>query len=235
MTIQLKQLQKTSTLEWQVAQGLIDDASAVDKFGYNPTVGNTAFETVWDGGVPYVYIASAGVASVASDDSDDNGGTVEVQGLDANYQPVSETITIGSTGTQLFYRVFRASLVTAATGDVNQGDVTITVDSKSAAIIRAEYGQTLMALYTIPRGKRGYLLQIDCGASKDLEHEIILRQKHNGGAWNTKTYVSMRGGFISKINSVPIQIPAEADIEIQAKASATSAVGAGFELILVDD
>lgn len=218
-----------------IALGEFNDTTSVDKFGYNPSVGNLVFETVWDGGAPYVYIASAGVASVASNDSDDNGGTVEVQGLDANYQPVSETIAIGSTGTQLFYRVFRASMVTANTGDVNQGDVTVTVDSKSAAIISAEYGQTLMALYTIPRGKKGYLVQIDAGASKDLEHEIIFRQKHNGGVWRTKTFISMRGGFVSKINTIPILIPAETDIEIQAKSSSTSSVSAGFELILVDD
>ena len=236
MTLQLKQLQKTSTLEWQVAQGLIDDASAVAKFGYNGQVG-TSWETVWDGNNVYTYIDTAGTAQVTSSNSAaDNTGTVKVYGLDANYAFVDETLTIGgAAGSVEFYRVFRAELVTANTGFANVGTLTVTVDSKSAAIIQPTNGQTLMCIYTVPRGVDAYLIQLDVGSSKDAENEIRVMVKKNGQVQNTKDFISIRGGFVTKPYSVPLHIPAESDIEIQAQSGATSAISAGFELILVDD
>lgn len=232
---QLKQLQETSRVEWLIATGEIDDVDYINKFGYNDSV-STSWETVWDGNNTYTYIASAGTAVVTSSDTDDNGGTVLVSGLNSAYEEVSETLTIGgSAGSVEFYRVFRAQMVTANTGTENQGTVTVTVDSKSAAIISPEIGQTLMAIYTVPTGKTGYLLQVDAGSSKDLEHEIRLVIKHNGGVWNTKTYHTQRGGFNSLRFEVPISIPAQSDVEIKVKGSATSSVSAAFELILVDN
>lgn len=229
------------TLSWSapiaVVRGDVPKMSAVNKFGYNSAVGTSAFETIWDGNNVYTYIASASVASAASDAaaSADDNATVTVYGLDANYNEVQETLTVGgSAGSVQFYRIFRAILVTHPTGDTNVGDITITCDSKSAAIIQAERGQTLMAIYTVPAKKRAYLVQVDAGASKDLEHEIQLIVKHNGGVWNTKAYFTQRGGFNALKFEIPIVIPAESDIEIRAQGSATAAVSAGFELLLED-
>jgi hypothetical protein len=219
-----------------IAIGEFKDTQAINKFGYNAAVGSSAWETVWDGNNEYTYIETAGTAVVTSDDSDDNGGTVLVSDLDANYDPVEETLTIGGgAGSVEFYRVHRAQMVTANTGNVNQGNITITVDTKTAAKITEQIGQTLMAVYTVPRTKTAYLIQIDAGASKDLEHEIRLVIKHNGGVWNTKSYHTQRGGFNALVFEIPIHIPAESDVEIKTKASATSSVSAGFEFILVDN
>ena len=218
-----------------IAIGEFKDTQAINKFGYNSAVGSTSWETVWDGNNEYVYIDTAGTALVTSDDSDDNGGTVLISGLDANYDEVSETVTIGgSAGVVEFYRVFRAQMVTATTGNVNQGNITITVDTKTAAKITEQIGQTLMAVYTVPRTKTAYVVQVDAGSSKDLEHEIRLVVKHNSGVWNTKSYHTQRGGFNALVFEIPIHIPAESDVEIKCISSATSAVSAGFELILVD-
>ena len=221
----------------QISRGLIRGAYSVNKFGYNSAVPSNAYETIWDGSNLYTYISTAGTATVTSSDtSSDNGGTVTVYGLDANYDLVQETLTIGgSAGSQSFYRVFRAVLETANTGTSNVGTVTVTVDSKSAAIISPARGQTLMAIYTIPRGKKGYLVQLDAGSKKDLEHEVQLVVKNGtGNVWQTKDFVSIRGGFNAKTYALPVEIDEKYDIEIKAKASATSAVSAGFELIVLD-
>lgn len=207
---------------------------AEHKFGYNPTVGNS-YETIWDGANVYTYAATPGVATVTSDDSDDNGSTVQVTGLDDNYDIVNETITVGgSAGTQTFSRVYRAKMITANTGDTNQGDVTVTVDSTAVAKITEGFGQTLMCVYTVPRGYRAFLNQIDVGAQKDLEHltRFITRDIDNGNVWTTKTLITTRGGFLEKNFVSPILIPQKTDIELQGKASATSALSASFELYL---
>ena len=125
-------------------------------------------------------------------------------------------------------------MVTANTGNTNVGTITITVSSTAVAKIRAGYGQTLMALYTIPRNYKGYMVQLDIGSSKDLENEIrvITKEIANGNVWNTKEFITTRGGFMQKNYLFPIAINEKTDIEIVGKASATSSISAGFELYL---
>ena len=184
----------------------------------------------------YTYPSSAGTATVTSSDtSSDNGGTVLVEGLDSNYDLASETLTIGgSAGSTSFIRVFRATMITANTGTANVGDVTVTVSSTSVAIITATYGQTLMCVYTVPRNYQAFLMQIDVGSSKNLENEIrfITKQVSNGNVFQTKAFITTRGGFIEKNYIVPVKIEEKTDIELIAKASATSSVSGGFELVL---
>ena len=217
-----------------VQKGLVNNFSGVHKFGLNTAVG-TSFETIWDGNNTYTYPSSSGTATATSSDTDDNTGTVEIQGLDSNYDLASETLTIGgSAGSVNFIRVFRAIMKTANTGNANVGTITITVSSTTVAQIRDGYGQTLMCVYTVPRKYNAYLMQIDVGSSKDLENEIrfIIKDISNGNVWNTKAFITTRGGFIEKNYVVPVTIPEKTDIELIAKASATSSISGGFELIL---
>src|SRR6056300_1351924 len=173
----------------QISRGLIRGAYSVNKFGYNTSIGSSAFETVWDGSNLYTYIETAGTAAVTSSN-------------------------------------------TAAD---NVGTVTVTVDSKSAAIISPARGQTLMTLYTIPAGKKGYLVQLDIGNSKDLELEVALVFRNGASnVWQTKDFITKRGGFTEKEYKLPIEIPEKYDKEVRAKASATAAVSPGFELIVLD-
>lgn len=236
MAKKLNHNQPTLATGLAIAIGEFKDTTAVTKFGYNGQVG-TSWETIWDGNNVYTYIDTAGTAVVTSSNtSADNGGTVKVYGVDANYDLVDETLTIGgAAGSVEFYRVFRAELVTANTGFANVGTLTVTVDSKSAAIIQPTNGQTLMCIYTVPRAVNAYLIQLDVGSSKDAENEIRVMIKKNGQVQNTKDFISIRGGFVTKPYSIPLHIPAESDIEIQAQSGATSAVSAGFELVLVDN
>lgn len=218
-----------------VQKGLIENYSGIQKFGLNTAVGST-FETIWDGNNTYTYPSSAGTATATSSDTvSDNDGTVEIQGLDSNYDLATETLTIGgAAGSTSFIRVFRAVMKTANTGTANVGTISITVSSTTVAQIRPEYGQTLMCVYTVPRKYNAYLMQIDIGSSKDLENEIrfITKEISNGNVWNTKSFITTRGGFMEKNYAVPVVIPEKTDIELIAKASATSAVSGGFELIL---
>jgi hypothetical protein len=217
-----------------IQRGDINNFSGIQKFGYNGSVG-TSFETIWDGGGDYTFISSAGTATATSSDTDDNTGTVEIQGLDSNYDLATETLTIGgSAGSTSFIRVFRAKMVNANTGDANVGTITITVSSTTVAQIQPTYGQTLMAVYTVPRKHQAYLVQKDIGSSKDLENEIKFRIKEidNGNVWNTRSFITTRGGFVEKNFAVPEIINPKTDIEMRAKSSATSSISAGFELIL---
>lgn len=218
-----------------IQRGNVGNFSGVHKFGLNTAVGSGAFVTVWDGNNTYTYPSSSGTATATSSDTDDNTGTVKIFGLDSNYDFAEETLTIGgSAGTVSFIRVFRAVMITANTGNTNVGTITITVSTTTVAQIRVGYGQTLMCVYTIPRNYNAYLMQIDLGSSKDLENEIrfISKEIDNGNVWNTRAFITTRGGFIEKNYAVPVKFTEKTDLELVAKASATSSVSAGFELIL---
>ena len=221
---------------FQIARGLIRGASHINKFGYNSNVGST-FETVWDGSNLYTYIGTAGTALVTSSNtSDDNNGTVEIQGLDANYNVQTVTATIGgSATTETFIRVFRVKLLTANTGTSNVGTITITVDSTAAAIISPTKGQTLMAVYTIPAGKKGYLLKLQGNLEKAKESEFQLMARPFGGAFNIKGKFGSSGDVVNYDYPVPLEFDEKTDIEIQVRAGATTAAGALFDIVLLDN
>ena len=221
---------------FQIARGLIRGASHINKFGYNSSVGAT-FETVWDGSNLYTYIGTAGTALVTSSNtSDDNNGTVEIQGLDANYNVQTVTATIGgSATTETFIRVFRVKMLTANTGTSNVGTITVTVDSKSAALISPTKGQTLMAVYTIPAGKKGYLIKLQGNLEKAKESEFQLMTRPFGGAFNIKGKFGSSGDVINYDYPVPLEFDEKTDIEVQVRAGATTAAGALFDIVLLDN
>lgn len=219
-----------------VQKGLVTNFTGIHKFGLNTAVGTSAFETIWDGNNTYTYPSSAGTATATSSDtSSDNTGTVEITGLDSNYDVATETLTIGgSAGSTSFIRVYRAVMKTANTGNTNVGVISITVSSTTVAQIRAGYGQTLMCVYTVPRKHNAYVMQLDVGSSKDQENEIrfITKEINNGNVWATKAFITTRGGFVEKNYAVPVILPEKTDVELIAKSSSTSAVSGGFELFI---
>src|SRR6056300_1154911 len=116
-------------------QGLVNRFSGIQKFGYNSSIG-TSFETIWTNGSGlYVYPTTATTAvATSSDTANDDEGTVHIFGLDENFDLADEVITIGgSASTTTFIRLHRAFMATATTNSVNQGNITITVDSKTGA------------------------------------------------------------------------------------------------------
>ena len=216
-----------------VALGRYTELSGIQKFGYNSAVGSS-FETIWDGGNGYTFITTAGTCAVASTSGDDSDAVIRVIGLDANYDDLSEDITVGSTGTSSFHRVHRAFLKSPGTGQTtNVGDITMTVDSTTAAKILAGNGQTLMAIYTIPRHCRGFLMTFNGGTSKNQEIEWrLLAKEINDGAAQTKAYETGIGNNFHRTYQVVEMFQPKTDVYVEAKANATAAVSAGFELIL---
>lgn len=223
-----------------LAQGELVGASHINKFGYNTSVGGS-YEPITDLGTNHLPSTAAVVSIVSASSVDTLTGTgarsVSIQGLDANYDQVEETVTLSGTTpvttTGTFIRVFRMRVETAGSGGVNAGNVTASIGGSDVARIRADEGQTLMAVYTVPNKKKAYLLKFQGSLSKNQEANFQLRTR-NGQAWNVK---GLWGTFAAGVNydyPIPLEIPAKTDIQIRGKAGATSEMGAIFDLILVD-
>lgn len=160
----------------QVARGQIAYHTPLFKFGFNPDI-DDSLETVWAEGGLYSYLSTATVLKVSSSSANDTSAgtgarTVELFGLDGDYNEISETVTLnGQTAvntTQSFLRIYRMIVKTAGTGAQNAGviyagtgTVTTGVPANKYATIAIGDNQTLMALWTVPAGYTAYVNQID--------------------------------------------------------------------------
>lgn len=218
-----------------IASGDVVGHTHINKFGYSDDIANLS--TIWDGSNVYTYSTSAGAVTVASSSSDDAGAVIEVQGLDADYNLVVQDITIDGTGATNLIRVFRARVKTPATGETgNVGDISVNIGGQLRAKILAGKGQTLMAIYTIPAGKTGYLLNLTMSVDKsvDVIYKLMARPIFDGG-FNIKGQFGTFGTPIDHNYPIPLKFTEKTDIEVRADAGNTCGGGATFDLILVDN
>jgi hypothetical protein len=216
-----------------VSAGLPVGQEHINKFGYTGTdVNGTA--TVWDGcgtTAQYPY-PSSGVVAITSSSGTDTGETVEVQGLDGDYNQVTEDINVGSTGATTFSRIFRARMKDAT----NVGIITINQGGSLAAQILAGNGQTLMAVYTIPAGKTGYLLKFQGSADKSTAVQFKLFARPFGDAFNLKGQWGTQGGNVVTYDyPIPLSFTEKTDIKIDVTTAANCGCGGIFDLLLVDN
>jgi hypothetical protein len=218
-----------------IASGAVTGHSHINKFGYSNNISNLS--TIWDGSNIYAYSTSAGAVTVASSSSDDVGAVIEVQGLDGDYNLVVQDITIDGTGATNLIRVFRARLKTPASDETtNIGIISVSIGGDLRAKILAGKGQTLMAVYTIPAGKTGYLLNLTTSVDKatDVTYRLTAREIDDGG-FQIKGQFASFGTPLDHNYPIPLVFTEKTDIEIQAEAGNACGGGATFDLILVDN
>jgi len=230
----------------RVAKGEIDGHSIVNKFGQNDDLNASTYEDIWDGGGTYVYPAN-GTAPITHLVSDDNNDTepIEVQGLDITGALVVQTKTL--TGTTLvaldtpLWRVFR--LKNVGTSDLVDNVCAVnSTDTQNYACINNGNNQTLMALYTIPLGKSGYLYQgtnnlsevtrgVGCSGRLMMRpHGLVFQLKKTFGLHSDGS------GFLMIPAPLPGKIPALTDIRVSAIASANGvSLNTTFDILLIDD
>lgn len=227
---------------YDIAEGNVPGHLSLNKFGHNSDVGTT-WETIWSGSALYPYMTVADQLEIVSDDADDasagNGArTLQIFGLDANWNEINETITMtGVTQvvtTASFRRVFRAKVITAGSTGINEG--TILIRDQDTNTTRAQVdpliGQTLMAVWTVPAGHTFYGTSWYAGSAvaKVIDIGIFIRDASLANAsWQNKKYVSFSDGVFTLIEEVPVKVPEKTDIEIRAMVSSAGGdISAGF-------
>lgn len=244
--------------ELQLARNQIQFHKHIFKFGNNPTVGNSV-ETIWSEGGLYSYLSAATVLKVSSSNTADAAAgtgarTVELFGLDADYNEINETVTLnGQTAvntTKEYLRINRMIVSSAGTGGQNAGviyagtgTVTAGVPANKYATINGVEGsnQSLMSLWTIPAGYTGFLVQygISNGTSTNTPAvcKLILTIRPFGEVFQSKDVKSLTNGMhIEEKFAVPIVITEKSDIEVRALSSSASVsfdVSAAFEIIYI--
>lgn len=236
----------TAIVGLEIAKGNISGITSINKFGQNSDIGTGAFEDIWDMGGTYPYPAD-GTAPITHIDSDNAGDTepVEVQGLDIDGVLVVQTKTLtGTTKVALdtpLWRIFRMKN-NGTTDLVGNVQAINTADSVIYAQIQNGNNQTLMALYTIPYGMTGYLMQgtnniIGTNRGYSVDGKLLMRQY--GGVFQLKKTFGLASdgtGFLVMPHPIPGKLPAKTDIRVSVISSSSGGgVNTTFDIVLIED
>jgi len=224
----------------QVSRGLVDGHKRLFKFGHNPVIQDIS-ETIWDAGGLYTYPSSAVAMTVTSGaGATDNGVAITVQGLDGDYNEVSEEVTLASTGTatttQTFLRVYRAFVSGSQAITAN---TTIANGGTTYAQINTGENQTLMALWTVPAGYTAYLLDTKITAFTEQNNKVAtinIYARRENGVFRTADKFDVFAAAITQNYKCPIPFPEKTDIEVRAVATSSNAdlrVAAGLDIIYI--
>jgi len=241
--------------ELQVSRGQVGWHYTLFKYGYNPLIINVN-ETIWDGGGIYAYPAAAATMYVSSSSANDDAAgtgarTIFVQGLDANYDEISETVIMdGQTQVATaneYLRVYRAYVLTAGSGATNAGDIYVGTSGESSGVptgafyakITAGEAQTLMAVWTVPRGHTFYLTNGTAthgtGTSGGVFMTIRFMTRELGSVFRTATKIDIVESEVLFPFTFPLRIPEKTDLEVRAicNKNQNNAVSATFEGVLI--
>lgn len=236
----------------QVARGQIQGHSNVLVFGYNPDV-DTSEESVWpDGGtVPHPTVASIlKISSSSANDTSAGTGarTVYIEGLDGDYEVVSETVIlngqteVNTTNSYLYVNSFY--VVTTGSGESNAGNInagTGTVTSGVPAvlydIIATGYNTRTTGHYCVPAGYTGYMITgvITAGqASGSTAVTAFLKQHGDDGVLRVGAITTLNNGSIQYDFDPAYVIPEKHCVGASAIGSAANnSISSFFNIILI--
>ena len=231
-----------------VSKGMMKGITSINKFGSVPLMStNPGTGSVWDKSdtiYPWSAFNTPGILTVAttiangSAATDDDGKSIVIYGLDENFLPQVDTITVAGgvgTGTKTFARVYRAYITN---GDTNLNQWRVSRGGTEVLRITIGKAQTLMAIYTVPAGKTGYLIKGTASTQADGDATVDMFVRYGGtGAFRIghSAEVSGTGGQYSYEFTIPIELPEKTDIDVRATVRTNNArVSSVFDIVLLD-
>ena len=166
----------------QVARGQISGHTVVSLFGYQPSVTSTSIP-IWENATTYTYITSASTLTLVSTSaSDDTSAKILISGLDANFNPLSETLAMngvtGVTTVNSYFRVNSLLMVSPGTGQsTNVGTITLKQSSNIVAQINVGIAKSQSTIYTVPAGYTFYLDLAEVNTSNSYTGSTIVTYK----------------------------------------------------------
>ena len=207
----------------EIAHRRVDGATQVQLFGFNRSIA-TAYETVFNnGGGVYTFPTEALTMTLVSSSASDTM-PVLIQGLDSNYQPIDNIVTLDGTTSVTtaipFYRINNAVILAGE----NAGDISITNGGTTYAYIESEHGSSQGIVYTTPADKSLYV---------STAHFTSGTVNGNKYLFSRACQVSSNGRVIHFWEStfsqnimfnvtVPFRVPPRTDFTIEGKSSSNT-------------
>ncbi len=223
----------------QVARGQIPGVSLVNLYGYQSAV-HTAYIPIWENATTYTYPPNGGVQMLLySSSASDTNVSVLIDGLDANYAMISETLVLtnGATGvttTKTYLRINSIRVV----GSVNPvGTLTLSSSDKVTpyAKILAGVGKNQTSMYTVPAGYTFYLNRVTATASATSSAKVLGYRVFQLNVNGIQSLV-LESPWVDQyetVRIVPNPYPEKTSIQWQVTSDTTSQVGIRVEGVLI--
>jgi len=213
-------------------EGQIGGVVPFQRSGNNDNV-DTAFETVWCRSSLYTYLTTASKLNIISDSIQDaQNGTgarsVYIEGLDANYNVIYETLSlhptdgrIAVTSVKSYLRVFTVKADTPGSNDSNVGNISIknSDNSITLAYIVSNQGRCLACIYTVPADKTATILRWGYSELKAKISGVALFIKPFEKSWYIEKFLYLKDVPGNDLFAIPIICTEKTDIEIRAWAT----------------
>ena len=243
--------------ELQVARGQISWHKRLFQFGTNTAVG-TGFSTIWAGGSStlYTYPSAATVLKISSGSASDTAAgtgarTVIVYGLDANYNEISEIVSLNgqtAVNTVNSYIRFNEMLVlTAGSGGTAAGILYAGVGTVTTGVPATIYGQVPLgynssdqAFWTVPAGYTAYITSCTWTSANTTANIAVtgsLNIRPLNGVFSVQSTCKMlAGNSFDRHFDTAVQVLEKSDIEMRAASStAGSSVTGEFHVIYIQN
>lgn len=247
MAVVAPSITRTGTFEpfeLQVARGQISWHSQVNIFGYQAAVGTGTPLPVWENLTAYTYPVSATTMLVSSTSASDTNVNVTINGLDADFNEIFESITLtnGITGvltTKLFLRI-NTVFVNDAVYALPVGNISVTNAGKTItyAKIIAGVNKTQMSIYTVPAGYTFYLYRVEAYANEAgsgnnyANYQVATKNNVTG-----QSFVLLQSPFLGRYEArrcFPFPYTEKTDLQWQVSVgTSTSPVGVIVEGLLI--
>jgi len=238
---------------FEIAKGNVPGHSVYEWQGVDEIVGTTEY-VIWGEDV-FVWPTSALTMNVSSGSANDDSGNtgawnVTIYGLDINYDPINETVVMnGQAGvpTMLkYFRINRLDVEYAGTTGSNVGRIYIGTGviaaGKPAVIyneIRATFGRSSTATYTVPNGRTGYVFLFSTGTDSSKIIELSWRERDLSSPDNSwRVYYHDHYSTAGELHPFRLQVPISehTDIKVTTKNSVGSAYASCYvRMVLVED
>ena len=226
-------------INWEaaVALGKTGGNEAWNIFGYN-TAADTTLSAMWYRTGAYVFPPAAQIMQVKSTDAADTMPLL-IQGLDANYDRISETVTLAGTSvvatTKEFLRINGTIILAGTTaGTIDIGDDLLGTPTYYKGI-RPGDGRCQDSFSTIPRGYQFALYRIDAFSADGTAAKPAVFRNYVANESGRILNVA-RTSFFNNMNiqrRIPFVYAEKTDIQLQcATQTGTHEIGVFAEGVL---
>lgn len=230
----------------QVSRNQITGHRTIFRNAYSLVITSGQNYAVWNRAANYTFPSSASVMTLSSSAVGDVGQAVLVSGLDADYNEISEVITLNGTtpvtSVKSFFRINdMLVLVDSPTGNIYFGTGTVTagVPANVYGFISAGDNAMMAAVYSVPAGHSLYIYGGSINASLATATKLVTVSfitQINGVRYQAAK-ISTSGGYQHYPYTPPLRIPAKADLLDTATTTdnTASTITANFSGILIKD
>ena len=232
----------------QVARGLVTGTSVVQRSGHNGDIGNGATESIWVEGGIYPFTTWEDTAQklyVISTSASDTGQTIYIEGLDASWNRITETITTNGTTavatTKNFLRIHTATITSHNTPSV--GSITFRLTSGTGTVVAhigIGLGMTKLSQYTIPAGYTGYITYGDATTfrtgSGNIGSRLNMMVRPYNGTFVAAFTAEVVNGYYRNDFTVPMVVTEKSDIDVQITADGNGTIATcNYQILLIQN